>query len=79
MARIKTNNYKNTKSYCIIEDYKRNGKRTTRVVDDIGNYEKVSKLANEQNIDVDTWLNNYLNEYLRKNGLINDVNEKVII
>lgn len=79
MARIKTNNYKNTKSYCIIEDYKRNGKRTTRVVDNIGNYEKVSKLANEQNIDVDTWLNNYLNEYRKKNGLINDVNEKVII
>ena len=40
MARIKTNNYTYTKSYCIIEDYKRNGKRTTRVVDNIGNYEK---------------------------------------
>jgi len=79
MARIKTNNYTNTKSYCIIEDYKRNGKRTTRVVDNIGNFEKISKLANEQNIDVDTWLNNYLNEYRKKNGLINDSNEKVII
>ena len=79
MARIKTNNYTNTKSYCIIEDYKRNGKRTTRVVDNIGNYEKISKLADEQNIDVETWLNNYLNEYRKKNGLINDDNEKVII
>jgi len=79
MARIKTNNYTNTKSYCIIEDYKRNGKRTTRVVDNIGNYEKISKLADEQNIDVETWLNNYLNEYRKKNGLINDNNEKVII
>lgn len=79
MVRIKTNNYTNTKSYCIIEDYKRNGKRTTRVVDNIGNYEKISKLADEQNIDVETWLNNYLNEYRKKNGLINDDNEKVII
>ena len=79
MARIKTNNYTYTKSYCIIEDYKRNGKRTTRVVDNIGNYEKVSKLANEQGIDVDTWLNNYLYEYRKKNGLISDGSNKVII
>ena len=79
MARIKTNCYTHTKSYCIIEDYKRNGKRTTRVVDNIGNYEKVAKLANAEGIDVDTWLNNYLNEYRKKNGLISDDGEKVII
>lgn len=78
MARIKTNKYPNTQSYCIIEDYKRNGKRTTRVVENIGNYQKVSILAKEQGIDVDTWLDNYLNDYRKRNGLIlND--EKVII
>lgn len=78
MARIKTNNYTNTKSYCIIEDYKRNGKRTTKVVDNIGNYEKVSKLASEQGIDVDTWLNNRLNDYRKKKGLIPS-DKKIII
>ena len=78
MARIKTNKYTNTQSYCIIEDYKRNGKRTTRVVENIGNYQKVSMLAKEQGIDVDTWLDNYLNDYRKRNGLILD-GEKVII
>ena len=67
MARIKTNKYPNTQSYCIIEDYKRNGKRTTRVVENIGNYQKVSILAKEQGIDVDTWLDNYLNDYRKRN------------
>ena len=78
MARIKTNKYTNTQSYCIIEDYKRNGKRTTRVVENIANYQKVSMLAKEQGIDVDTWLDNYLNDYRKRNGLILD-GEKVII
>ena len=78
MARIKTNKYTNTQSYCIIEDYKRNGKRTTRVVENIGNYQKISKLANEQGIDVDAWLNNYLNDYRKRNNLIKD-DEKIII
>ena len=78
MARIKTNKYPNTQSYCIIEDYKRNGKRTTRVVENIGNYQKVSMLAKDQGIDVDTWLENYLNDYRKRNGLILD-DEKVII
>ena len=78
MARIKTNTYTYTKSYSIIEDYKRNGKKTTRVVDNIGNYEKVSKLAAEQGIDVDTWLNNYLNNYKKEHGISTE-NNKVII
>ena len=78
MARIKTNTYTHTKSYSIIEDYKRNGKKTTRVVDNIGNYEKVSKLAAEQGIDVDTWLNNYLYNFKKTHGLPTD-DDKVII
>ena len=69
MARIKTNSYTYTKSYSIIEDYKRNGKRTTRVVENIGNYEKVSRLAEELGIDVDTWLKNYLKDYKDKHGI----------
>ena len=78
MARIKTNTYTYTKSYSIIEDYKRNGKKTTRVVDNIGNYEKVSKLAAEQGIDVDTWLNNYLNNYKKEHGISTESNKVII-
>ena len=63
MARIKISYTKNSKNYSIIEDYCRNGKRTTKIVDYIGNYNKVSNLAKSQNLDVDTWLKNYLNNY----------------
>ena len=78
MARIKVTSSKNSKCYCIIEDYKRNGKRTTRIVEYIGNYNKILQLANRENINVDTWLNNYLNNYRKKHNTIVE-NEKVII
>lgn len=78
MARIKVNTSTNSKSYSIIDDYYRNGKRTTRVVDTIDNYEKVSKLAENEVIDVDTWLINYLNNYKEKHG-VPVQGEKVII
>ena len=78
MARIKTSNSKTSKSYSIIDDYYRNGKRTTKVVDTIGNYEKVSKLAKKEDIDVDTWLKNYLDNYKEKHG-VPVKSEKVII
>lgn len=78
MARIKTSTSKNSKSYSIIEDYNRNGKRTTKVIEKIGNYNKIAPLANTEGIDVDTWLKNYLNNFLIKHGISN-TNEKVII
>ena len=78
MARIKTSTSKNSKSYSIIEDYNRNGKRTTRVIEKIGNYNKIALLANTEGIDVDTWLKNYLNNFLIKHGISN-TDEKVII
>lgn len=68
MARIKTTTSKNSKSYSIIEDYNRNGKRTTRVIDHIGNYKKVSDLAIKDNLTIDEWLNNYLNNFLINSG-----------
>lgn len=78
MARIKTNTYTYTKSYSIIEDYKRNGKRTTKTVVNIGNHEKVSKLAEAEGINVDTWLNNYLEKYKEEHEIPTN-NKKVII
>lgn len=47
----------------------KNGKRTTRTVDNIGNYEKISKLAKLKNIDVYTWLNNYLENYKKTHNI----------
>lgn len=38
MSRIKVNTSTNSKSYSIIDDYYRNGKRTTRVVDTMKKY-----------------------------------------
>ena len=78
MARIKKSTSKNSISYSIIEDYNRNGKRTTRVVEKIGNYNKIAPLANNEGIDVDTWLKNYLNDFLIKHGISN-IDEKVFI
>ena len=78
MARIKTNTYTHTKSYSIIEDYKRNGKRTTRIVENIGNHNTISQLAEKEGIDVKTWLNNYLNNYKKQHNILTEY-DKVII
>ena len=63
MARLSYSKTKNSLNYYIIEDYQKNGKRTTRKLEKIGNLDQVSKLAQKENIDPDTWLNNYLNKY----------------
>lgn len=78
MARIKVSVSANSKSYTIIDDYNRNGKRTTKVIDRIGNYEKVSSMAKQEGIDVDTWLKNYLISFLKEHNM-STTNEKVII
>ena len=78
MARLRKTVSKNINYYSIIEDYYRNGKRTTKTIITLGNDSKVSKLAQEEGIDVDTWLNKCLNEYINiKDDSKN--NEKVII
>ena len=78
MARIKTTTSANSKSYSIIDDYYRNGKRTTKVIDRIGNYNTILDLANKEGIDIDTWLNNYLNKYLEEHNISGNI-EKVVI
>ena len=78
MPRLRKTVSKNVNYYSIIEDYYRNGKRTTKTLATLGNDSKVSKLAQEEGIDVDTWLNNYLTDYRKRNRLILD-GEKVII
>ena len=76
--RISYSKTKNSINYYVIDDYNRNGKRTTKIIEKIGNYDKVSELENKDNVDIDTWLNIYLNDYKEKHNNHTQV-EKVII
>lgn len=76
--RISYSKTKNSINYYVIDDYNRNGKRTTKIIEKIGNYNKVSELANKDNIDINTWLNIYLNDYKEKHNNSTQL-EKVII
>lgn len=78
MARIKISTSKNSKSYSIIEDYCRNGKRTTKIVDYIGNHNKVMELAKSENLDIDTWLKNYLVQYKKEHNIPTEFDEVII-
>lgn len=78
MARIKTSTSKNSKNYSIIEDYYRNGKRTTKVVEYIGTQAKITELAQTDNLTIDTWLQNYLNRYKEKQNISTELQEVII-
>lgn len=78
MPRIKVSTSKNSKSYSIIEDYCRNGKRTTKIVDYIGNYSKVMELAKKENLDINTWLKKYLIQYKKEHNISIEFNEVII-
>lgn len=78
MTRIKTSTSKNSKSYSIIEDYYRNGKKTTKIVNYIGNYNKIIELANNENISIEEWLNNYLIQYKKEHNIPTEQEEVII-
>ncbi len=78
MARISYSKSTNTIIYYIIEDYKRNGKRTTRKLETIGNLNKVTELAKKENIDVNTWLNKYLKNYIDQHAVAEESKEVII-
>ena len=52
---------KNTINYYVIKDYTKNGKRSTKHVERIGNLEEVKKMAGNQNYQ--EWLKDYINKY----------------
>lgn len=63
--RIKASKSKNSISYSIIKDIIVNGKRTTKIVEKIGNEDFIrSKCGGE---DIQSWLNNYLTNYINDN------------
>lgn len=76
--RISYSKSKNTTNYYIIDDYNRNGKRTTKIIDKIGNYNKILELADKEGIDINTWLDNYLKNYLEEHGISDEVEEVII-
>ena len=63
--RINKTKSKNREHYSIIQDVTRNGKRTTKVYENIGNLEMLKQRAgNEEPL---VWLDNYVKELNRKN------------
>lgn len=78
MARLRATTAKNIKYYSIIEDYYRNGKRTTRTLVTIGNHTKVTELANQEGVDIDSWLNNFLDKYKAEHTISAEQEEVVI-
>lgn len=78
MARLRVTTTKNINYHSIIEDYYRNGKRTTKTLMTLGNDDKISKLAAKENIDVDAWLNNCLENYKKEHNISNQPKEVII-
>lgn len=76
MFRISYLKSKNLTIYYIIGDYKLNGKRTARKLETIGNINKITKLVSSEQVDIKTWLNNYLENY-KKEQLVLINKEKV--
>ena len=75
--RISYSKSKNKTSYYIIEDYNKNGKRTTKIIDKIGKLDDILVLANSENLDIKDWLNKYLNNYIKEHS--NEEPEELII
>lgn len=63
--RINETRSKNQEHYSIIQDINKNGKRTTRVYENIGNLEMLKLRAGNE--DPIVWLSNYVKELNRKN------------
>jgi len=61
---IKKTKSKNYEHYSIIYDVKINGKRTSKVYENIGNYDKLKLRAGNENPI--TWLNNYVKDLNKK-------------
>lgn len=78
MPRLRKTTVKNVNYYSIIEDYYRNGKRTTKTLITIGNDRKISILAEKDGIDNDTWLNNYFINFFKEHKISIET-EKIII
>ena len=71
--RLKATNSKNTTNYYIIKDYIKNNKRSTKIVDKIGNTQKITELANKEGVSFNVWLNNYLQNYIKEHSVEKEI------
>lgn len=78
MARLGKKKSNKTTYYSIIEDYYRNGKRTTRTLVKLGNIEKISLLASDDGVDNETWLKNMVDDYNKTHGYYDEPEEVII-
>ena len=78
MARLRATKSKGINYYSIIEDYYRNGKRTTKTLVTLGSDNKVLQLASQDNVDVKTYLDNYLNKYNKEHHTVKEPEEVII-
>ena len=78
MARLRATKSKGVNYYSIIEDYYRNGKRTTKTLVTLGSDNKVLQLASQDNVDINTYLNNYLNKYKKEHQTLQEPEEVII-
>ena len=78
MARLRATKSKGINYYSIIEDYYRNGKRTTKTLVTLGSDNKVLQLASQDNVDVKTYLDNYLNKYNKEHQIVQEPEEVII-
>ena len=62
--RINKTKSKNMEHYSIIQDINKNGKRTTKVYENIGNFQKLKQRAGNE--DPLVWLKNYVQELNKK-------------
>ena len=79
--RLSYSKSKNTINYYIIKDYTKNGKRSTKKVERIGNLEEVKIMAGNQ--DYKQWLNEYVKKYNEEHNksetiIIKKNNKKII-
>ena len=65
--RINKTKSKNQEHFSIIKDINRNGKRTTCIYENIGNFEKLKQRAGD--MEPMEWLNNYVKELNEKNKI----------
>jgi len=72
--RLSKSKSKNSTNFYIIKDYTRNKKRTTKIVEKIGNLNTIKKLAG--NTDYKKWLKEYVKKYNEKHM---DKKEEIII
>ena len=72
--RLSVKKAKNSMHFYIIKDFTKNGKRTTKNVETIGNLEKVIAMAGTE--DYISWLNTYVEQYIKNHT---DIKEEIII